>query len=209
MATSQSIRVFLKDLASSAPTPGGGAASALAAALGAASIEKICRIAGRNPRLKSYHRNLRRLQHQTQSLRRTFERLSHQDQQAYRRVIEAIRHARGSSGKKTFHASIQTALKKAAAPPLALCENSLKMMGLLQRFPSELPSHLWSDIGAGLLLLHAAFQSGAFFVRTNLENVQNTAFTRKTFQRLTSLERKAKNLFGKVLPPIKVRLHAR
>lgn len=200
MPRTVSISRYLERLGSSEPSPGGGSASALAAALGAAELEKCSRIGQNSSRLRGKGMTLKRIQKRAASLKKTFESLVEEDASAYGRVILAIRKSRDDSGKaRLAHPTVQRALKEAVATPMAICERSLEAMKLAQDLPMELSEKLWSDIGAGLLLLSAAFRSGALFVTVNLESLHDDAFVKQTIQLLDPMEKEERVLSEKLL----------
>lgn len=88
---------FIEDLASSRPTPGGGAAAAMAAAMAAALVEMVCGMSPQNPEIRE----------KCSGLRKRLLELAEEDCRAFEAVMTAYKNKTGK----------EEALKKAMQVP--------------------------------------------------------------------------------------------
>src|SRR5690348_2467606 len=89
MSETRSLEQFLDALGSSAPTPGGGAASALAGALAAALAEMVAQLTVGRPKYAAVEERAQTVLRETQRLRSKLLALVDEDAQAYGGVAAA------------------------------------------------------------------------------------------------------------------------
>ena len=73
MITQASVAKFLDDLASGAPTPGGGSAAAIMGAMGAALISMVCNVSIGKKGLEAVEPEMKTLRAQSEALRARME----------------------------------------------------------------------------------------------------------------------------------------
>jgi methenyltetrahydrofolate cyclohydrolase len=140
---------FLDDLASQRATPGGGAAAAVAAGLGAGLVAMVARYS------TDVVPDASQIAARGDDLRRRALELASQDAQAYRAVLEA----RGSRAP---------ALSAAANPPLAIAEAAAELAGLAGRLARSGNPNLKGDALTGVILAEGAARAAAALVEINL-----------------------------------------
>jgi glutamate formiminotransferase/formiminotetrahydrofolate cyclodeaminase len=166
----RTLRAFSDDLASDAPVPGGGSASAFAGAMGAALAAMVARIASK----KSDDETLRDYIAEMDNLRADFLRLVDDDSAAYARVAEAMKLPRGTDAEKTARSErLQSALLAASRVPLDLAKTSRRLLDACERGLDKAPSAAISDIGVGALLSEAALEGAAMNVMINLASLKD------------------------------------
>ena len=164
------LRAFSDDLASAAPVPGGGSASAYAGALGAALAAMVARIATK----KSDDEALRDHIAQLDDLRNDFLRLVDDDSAVYARVAEAMKLPKTNDAEKAARTErLQTALLAAARVPLELAKTSRRLLDACERGLAKAPDAAVSDIGVGALMAEAALQGAAMNVMINLASLKD------------------------------------
>ncbi len=159
------IGVFLERLASSAPTPGGGAAAALAGALAAALGEMVCRLTVGKPRFAAVEPRVLELTARFERARRLLESLMEEDAAAYQELSAAFKRDKGDPQRGEL---IAQAAAIAATVPL---ESAI----LAQRLESDLNElagignpNLAADVTAALALARAGREGAVANVRANL-----------------------------------------
>lgn len=155
-----SVARFLRDLASTKPAPGGGAAAALSAALGCALGSMVGRILLLRPQISA--RNRRRIQAHVKELNALcvkLTRLMTQDGQAYDRLVRAHRTRRG----------LAAARRQALRPPMAMCQASSEALKILKKLQPSAGPYLGSDLKAGGALLKGAFEAAWVTAQINVQ----------------------------------------
>lgn len=164
------LREFSDQLASSAPVPGGGSASAVAGALGAALAAMVARIAQKkadDPMLREYVAEV-------DNLRADFLRLVDDDSAAYARVAEAMKLPRATDDEKRVRTErMQSALLAASRVPLEIAKTGRRLLDACERGMTKAPAAAVSDIGVGALMAEAALRGGAMNVMINLSSVKD------------------------------------
>ncbi|HZU12756.1 MAG TPA: cyclodeaminase/cyclohydrolase family protein [Chloroflexota bacterium] len=167
------IERFLDALASSSPTPGGGAAAAYAAAMGAALVGMAARLtSGR--RFQKVRNDVAHIVEQTSDLRRRAESLAEDDQTAYQAVADAQSMPRATDEERARRSRcLQEALKGAARPPLELMHCSLAVTRVAHQLATIGNPALITDTASGSLLATAAFRAARLNVEANLHLIRD------------------------------------
>ena len=169
---------FLQRLASGEPTPGGGSASALAGALGAALVGMVCNLTLGRERYAAFESEARALLDASDRLRARLQRGIDEDAAAYDAVMAAYRLPRATDqDKETRSAAIQAATVEAALVPLALAEASAQVIDLAERALGNTNPNAASDLAVAALLGAAALDGAAANVEINIASLKDEATT--------------------------------
>jgi formiminotetrahydrofolate cyclodeaminase len=180
-----SVDEFLRRLASGDPTPGGGSASALAGALGAALVSMVCNLTLGREKYAAYDADARQMQAQADSLRERLQQGIDRDATAYDRVMTAYRLPRVSDEEKLARsAAIQDATHEAALVPLALAEASADVIDLAERALGRTNANAASDLAVAALLGVAALDGAAANVEINLASLKDEEVRSRIAERL-------------------------
>jgi methenyltetrahydrofolate cyclohydrolase len=164
-----SVDEFLRRLASGDPTPGGGSASALAGALGAALVSMVCHLTIGRERYAAHEADARQMQATADALRERLQRGIDEDAAAYDRVIAAYRLPRTSDEERTVRSeAIQNATIQAALVPLSLVEAAASVIDLAEQALGKTNPNAASDLAVAALLGVAAVDGAAANVDVNL-----------------------------------------
>jgi formiminotetrahydrofolate cyclodeaminase len=164
------LRAFSDQLASDAPVPGGGSASAYAGALGAALAAMVARIAAK----KSADGSLTDYISEVDNLRSDFLRLVDDDSAAYGRVAESMKLPRATEEQKKVRAErVQTALLAASRVPLEVAKTCRRLLDACERGLAKAPDAAVSDIGVGALMAEAGLRGAAMNVMINLASLKD------------------------------------
>src|SRR6266850_6809236 len=168
----RTVRAFSDDLASEAPVPGGGSASALAGAMGAALAAMVARIATK----KADDEALREYIVEMDNLRADFLRLVDDDSAAYAAVAEAMKLPKSNDDEKRERTErIQAALLAASRVPLEVAKTSRRLLDACERGIAKATPATASDIGVGALMAEAALRGASLNVMINLASVKDPA----------------------------------
>lgn len=169
-----SVKTFLENLASDSPAPGGGSASALAGALGAALCAMVARLTLGREKYRASWESMESLRDEADSLCVRFLNLMDLDSQAYNKVIEARRIPRGHEEERGK--AMQSATKEAATVPLEMLRNLPRLADLAETAVEEGNPNCLSDVGVSAQLIRAAANGTAYNVRINLPGIEDRFF---------------------------------
>ncbi len=160
---------LIERLSTSAPTPGGGSAAALAGAMGAGLIEMVVALTSGRPAVADHEAELSAIGATAGKLRRELLALTDADAVAYETVISARRLARDTDTQREARdAAIADATRDATLTPLRTARAAYGILELAERLAPIGNRNAISDVGAAALLAAAAVRGAALNVRINL-----------------------------------------
>src|SRR5687767_10091335 len=156
---------YLDALAAAVPTPGGGSATGLAGALGAALVCMVGNYTVGRPKYADVEDEVRAALDEANELRAKLMALAEADERAYKTVAAARKLPRASEGERMLrNDEIQRATRAAAQPPLemaAACRRALELADVVARHGN---ASLASDAGVAALFSEAALRASAINV---------------------------------------------
>jgi formiminotetrahydrofolate cyclodeaminase len=176
---------LLASLGSSDPAPGGGAAAALAGALGAAVIEMTANLTLGRPRYAAVADDAQRIAARAAALRQALTDLGDADAAAFEQVGAAYQLPRADDAQKaTRAAAIQAALRAAAEVPLSTASTCAEVIRLAEEAAPILNAAVISDVLVGGVLAQAALESAGLNVEVNLASMTDDAVAAELSGRL-------------------------
>jgi formiminotetrahydrofolate cyclodeaminase len=187
MYIDQTLQQFLDDLSSSKPTPGGGSASALSGAMGAALASMVCRLTLDKDEYADVRQEIADLLEQTENLRQRFQQLMQEDIEAYGKLSEIFKmpHETREEREARSHA-IQEQLVQAALVPLEVAESAADLMQACLRISQIGNPKVLSDVATGSMLASSAGAGAAWMVRINLKSLKDLELVTALGERLSS-----------------------
>ena len=174
MYLDEPLRTFLDDLASAKSTPGGGSASALTGAMGAALASMVVQLTIHKPEYAAVHEEMEQVLQGTERLRHRFEELMQEDIEAYGKLSAAYKLPRGTDEEKAARSNtIQEQLVEAALVPLEMVENAAELVLYCERIAEIGNKNVLSDIATGGLLASSAGAGASWMVRINLQAMKD------------------------------------
>ena len=165
----ESIAAYAARLAARTPTPGGGSAAGVVAALGAALSQMVLAYSF-GP--KKPDAELAALHGTFGEARGTFLRLAEDDARSYDTVRAALRHKKETPNDATVAAAVVAALRGAVAVPLETARRSREAAGALSAVRDRTNPQLLSDLVTALALFHAAAEGALANVGINLKDLR-------------------------------------
>jgi formiminotetrahydrofolate cyclodeaminase len=176
MAGEQSIAAFMEALGSSAPAPGGGAASALAGALAAALAEMVARFTVGREKYRDVEERAAAILRKAEEARVALLALADDDERAFQEVSAAYRLPRATDEERAAReAAIQAALASAMQPPLRAVRAACAVVGLAAEIAEIGNGTVISDAGCAALLGEAAARAAALNVLANATLLRDAA----------------------------------
>jgi methenyltetrahydrofolate cyclohydrolase len=178
------LRIFLKDLASSLMSPGGGSAAALTAAMGVGLIEMVSRIDEKRFRKKRLSAApSQRHAKACRPIRIRLERLITKDVEAFLKLTAIPKEKRSGDG-------YQKTLKLSAGVPFDICRLCYQAALIADAEKPYVSKWLYSDLLESTILLEAAFRSAVLNVNCNLFIIKDLRYVRGVRSKLNSLHKK-------------------
>ncbi len=190
MSWDRSINDYLEELGSPSPAPGGGASSALAAAIGAAQLQMVVELTLQNSRYQQAWPQMEEHTSHLQALRKRFLELADEDAQGYQAVAAALKLPRNTpelAQKRT--AVLEANLYAATQAPLAIMELAAQALFLCQKIAAEGTSMAASDVTVAAALLRSAIDGAAATTLANTCWMQDRSLAQQINRQLDQLRK--------------------
>jgi formiminotetrahydrofolate cyclodeaminase len=192
MADDTTLSAFLESLGSSAPAPGGGAASALAGALAAALAEMVAQLTAGRPKYAAVDARVREVITQLQMARTRLVELMEDDERAFQTVSAAYKLPKTSDEERSSREeAVQRALGAAMQPPLAVMSTACDVLALTEEIARIGNGTVVSDAGCAAIIGEAAVRSAALNVLANVVLLHDQAATDDARQQVVDCEARA------------------
>jgi methenyltetrahydrofolate cyclohydrolase len=177
MLVDRSVRDLIEAFASADPTPGGGSASALASAAGAALLQMVASL----PKTRSGSAEEREALTQAAAalgeLRRQLVEAIDGDTAAYDQVVAAYRLPKATPDEQLARkTAIQAALRAATEVPLAVMRLSARALEVAETVGARGHGAAASDAGVAVALLRAGSHGAALNVDINLGSLSDASY---------------------------------
>jgi formiminotetrahydrofolate cyclodeaminase len=177
MLAEMTLEKFLEDLGSRLPAPGGGAAAALAAALGAALVSMVCNLTIGKKQYAPYEKELLGIKDDAQQLQKSLLILMEDDALAFGSLMDSFKLPAHTEAEKTARASrIQADTCQAAEVPAKIAESCLHIAELLDKLAGRSNKNLESDIKVALDMAEAGLNSAVTNIKVNLPGIEDRQF---------------------------------
>jgi formiminotetrahydrofolate cyclodeaminase len=170
--TELTVRTLVERLASSAPVPGGGSASALAGAMGAALVHMVVELSADRPAAAAHEETLTEIRTAAVAWQSELLNLAELDANAYAAVVHARRLPRDTDREREARAvQLAAAIREATRVPLATAQAASEVLELARRLAPIGNRNAISDVGVAALLAATGVRGAALNVQINLPSV--------------------------------------
>ena len=177
MITQRPLGTFLDELASGAPTPGGGSAAAIMGAMGAALVSMVCNVTLGKKGLEAVESEIKAVRDESEKLRLRLTSMVAEDIAAFDGLMAAYRLPKLTEEDKSRRAAaIQSSLRAATDTPLACARACAEVVALSRRAGEKGYAGVISDAGVGVLAANTALRSAALNVYINAPSLKDRAF---------------------------------
>lgn len=173
----KSCEEFLNELASSAPVPGGGSASALGGALGVALGSMVGNLTVGKKKYESVQQDIEKLLILLKDSRRQMIELVQADADTFLPLSKAYGLPTNTQEEKEVKMNVmENALQEACAVPMEILQECVFALGLLEEMGDKGTKIAISDVAVGAVFLRAAAQGAAMNIFTNTRLMQNKVY---------------------------------
>ena len=176
---------FVDRLASAAPVPGGGSASAVAASLGAGLVAMVASLSEGRPKYAEHATSHAHAKAAGLELAERLLRLADEDAAAFSTFSAALKLPRESEAQQAARAAaIRSAARTAAEVPLRCLAACAEVVAEAERLAGRSNVNASSDLNVAALLVEAGAQGAAANVRVNLPSVGDADWAETTAARV-------------------------
>ena len=168
----KNIDKFLAELASSAPTPGGGGAAALCGALGIALGNMVGSLTLGKKKYADVQEDIAELNAKAEALRAGFVALVDADAEAFAPLSRAYAIPKDDPARDEI---MEPALLRAAEAPLEIMRKCAEALDLISGYAAKGSALAISDAGCAAALCGAAMEAAALNVKINTKSMKNRA----------------------------------
>ena len=179
---------FLAELASKAPTPGGGGTAALVGAAGVALGNMVGNLTTGKKKYAAVEEKIQALNAKAEALRKELEALVQEDAEAFAPLAAAYGLPKDTPEQAADKERVmETALTRAALVPIKIMQKCLEGITLAYSYAVDGSTMAISDAGCAAVLCKAALQAASLNVFVNTKLMTNREFA-------TALEHTAEQL---------------
>lgn len=161
---------FLSELSSSAPTPGGGGVSALAAALSAALCSMVGNLTSGKKKYAQYQEDIERIIAEAVAKREVLYSYIAKDAEAFEPLAKAYSIPKDEPGRDE---TLEKALLDAATAPLELVREISALVPMLEELSEKGSALAISDVGVAAAMCRAAVQGAVMNIYINTKLMKN------------------------------------
>ena len=172
---------FLDELASGAPTPGGGSVAALSGAMAAGLLTMVCDLTIGKKQYAEFEAEAQALRQRAETLRAELQALAQADVDVFDHLSAAYKLPRTTDADAASRrAAIQQITRQATDVPLRVARAAIALLPLCAPLARHGNRSAVSDVGVAALLVQAAVPAALLNVDINLAVLEDQLFVRQT-----------------------------
>ena len=201
--TKSSCEEFVDVLASKAPVPGGGGASALVGAIGMALGNMVGSLTVGKKKYADVEADIIALKEKATALQADFLRLVEADAEAFEPLAKAYGMPRETEEEKAEKARVMAiVLKDACAVPMEIMEKCCEAIDVIEEFAAKGSALAISDAGVGVIFCKAALLGASLNVFINTKSMADKEYAaslnEKADKMIADYSKKADEIFAAV-----------
>jgi formiminotetrahydrofolate cyclodeaminase len=196
----QNIKMFLDEVASSSPAPGGGSVAALSGALGAALSSMVCNLTRGKQGYEKVQDEIHGILEKSEELRKDLTDLIDKDTDAFNEVMKALKMPKETEDQKEQRRNaMQTAYKQAAEVPLETARKCVEILDVAHIVAVKGNKSSISDAAVSALMAQTGVQAAMLNVRINLRSIKDTEYVAQVSTELHELLQNAMQKSSEIL----------
>ena len=199
---------FVEVLASKAPVPGGGGASALVGAIGTALGNMVGSLTVGKKKYADVEAEMYELKAKADALQKDLLNLIERDAEVFEPLSKAYGMPRETEEEKAEKARVmEIVLKDACSVPMEIMEKCCEAIDIIEVFAEKGSTLAISDAGVGAAFCKAALEGASLNVFINTKSMKNREYAEelnaKANEMLSVYPKKAEEIFNSVLGRLK------
>lgn len=195
---------FVEVLASKAPVPGGGGASALVGAIGTALGNMVGSLTVGKKKYADVEAEMYELKAKADALQKDLLRLIERDAEVFEPLSKAYGMPRETEEEKAEKARVmEIVLKDACSVPMEIMEKCCEAIDIIEVFAEKGSTLAISDAGVGAAFCKAALEGASLNVFINTKSMKNREYAeelnKKADEMLSVYPKKADEIFQSVM----------
>ena len=192
--------MFLDELASNSPAPGGGSVAALSGALGAALSSMVCNLTKGKQGYETTQDEIRQAYEKSEDLRKDLTDLIDKDTEAFNEVMKAMKMPKDTEDQKEDRRqAMQAAFKHAAEVPLETARKCNQILDVARIVAEKGNKNSISDAAVSALMAQTGLQAAILNVRINLTSIKDSEYALKISNELHELLQNAMEKSSEIL----------
>ena len=168
---------FVEVLASKAPVPGGGGASALVGAVGTALGNMVGSLTVGKKKYADVEEEILEIREKLEQKKQDLVRMVDEDAEAFEPLAKAYRMPKETEEEKAEKARVmEIVLKDACSVPMEIMEKCCEALDLIKEFAAKGSALAISDAGVGAAFCKAALQGASLNVYINTKSMANREY---------------------------------
>ena len=168
----KTVTAFTEELASPAPVPGGGGASALAGAIGISLGDMVGELTTGKKKYADVEEDIQSLMRRAQALRVRLLEFVDGDAEAFAPLAKAYGIPKDDPGRD---AVMESALQAACSVPMDILRASAEAIDIIDEFAAKGSRLAISDAGCGAILCKSAMQAASLNIYINTKSMKDRA----------------------------------
>ena len=194
---------FVEVLASKAPVPGGGGASALVGAIGTALGNMVSSLTVGKKKYADVEEEMYELKGKADALQKELLHLIERDAEVFEPLSKAYGMPRNTEEEKAEKARVmEIVLKDACSVPMEIMERCCEAIDLIEVFAEKGSTLAISDAGVGATFCKAALEGASLNVFINTKSMKNREYAdelnKKADEMLSVYTKKAEEIYQSV-----------
>ncbi len=194
---------FVEVLASKAPVPGGGGASALVGAIGTALGNMVGSLTVGKKKYADVEEEMYELKGKADALQKELLHLIERDAEVFEPLSKAYGMPRNTEEEKAEKARVmEIVLKDACSVPMEIMERCCEAIDLIEVFAEKGSTLAISDAGVGVTFCKAALEGASLNVFINTKSMKNREYAdelnKKADEMLSVYTKKAEEIYQSV-----------
>jgi methenyltetrahydrofolate cyclohydrolase len=203
----QNIKMFLEEVASSSPAPGGGSVAALSGALGAALSSMVCNLTREKQGYETVQNEIREILEKSEELRKDLTDLIDKDTDAFNEVMKALKMPKETESQKEQRTNaMQAAFKQAAEVPLETARKCIQILDIAHVVAEKGNKNSISDAAVSALMAQTGVQAAMLNVRINLSSIKDSEYVQQVSTELHELLQNAMQKSTEILGIVEKKL---
>ena len=203
MLIDKNVRVFLEELASRAPVPGGGSVAALSASLASALTEMVANLTIGRKGFEEVEEEMKRISQESSNYREKFLKDIDKDAEAFDKVMGAFKLSKNTPEEiENRKQIIQKEFKNAALVPLEVAKDAVKLMEFTSKVVEKGNKNAISDGAVATMMARTAVLGALYNVKINLQSIKDEDFVSRISKQVHELELKAIEEEKKILSKV-------